>query len=232
MLLQYPPKRRWGSLPFGTKCPSLAFALDNQDISHKYVQQSVIFTTKLDALILAKIGLAILLLTGSITLLLAAIMKYLVAVKTKAIVRPLGEIRIVESASAGIIKNILVQENQVVARGEAIARIDNSQLQSTKNQTIQNIQQYKLQFLQLKSQVQALDTQIAAEVSRMQGAIASAKAELNRALNQGMNTTFSKIYQWFQTLIHPALMEHQTYYHPKFSANFPIPSLTGSWIYF
>ncbi|NRB06609.1 MAG: hypothetical protein HRU34_04280 [Richelia sp.] len=50
MPLQYPPKGR--CLPLGTKCPSLAFALDNQDIPHNYVQQSVIFTTKLDALTL------------------------------------------------------------------------------------------------------------------------------------------------------------------------------------
>ncbi|NRB06537.1 MAG: hypothetical protein HRU34_03855, partial [Richelia sp.] len=52
MPLQYPPKGRWRSLPFGTKCPSLAFALDNQDMPHNSVQQSVILTTKLDALTL------------------------------------------------------------------------------------------------------------------------------------------------------------------------------------
>ncbi|NRB07591.1 MAG: hypothetical protein HRU34_10370 [Richelia sp.] len=32
---------------------ALAFAFDNQDIPHNYVQQSIIFTTKLDALTLA-----------------------------------------------------------------------------------------------------------------------------------------------------------------------------------
>ncbi|NRB08973.1 MAG: hypothetical protein HRU34_18875 [Richelia sp.] len=52
MPLQYPPKGRWRSLRLGTKCPSLALALENQDIPHNYVQQSVIFTTKLDALTL------------------------------------------------------------------------------------------------------------------------------------------------------------------------------------
>ncbi|NRB08336.1 MAG: hypothetical protein HRU34_14960 [Richelia sp.] len=52
MPLQYPPKGRWRSLRFGTKCPSLAFVLDNQDIPHNSVQQSVIFTTKLDGLTL------------------------------------------------------------------------------------------------------------------------------------------------------------------------------------
>ncbi|CDN10019.1 hypothetical protein RintRC_3022 [Richelia intracellularis] len=52
MPLQYPPKWRWRSLRLGTKCPSLAFALDNQDMPHNSVQQSVIFTIKLDALTL------------------------------------------------------------------------------------------------------------------------------------------------------------------------------------
>ncbi|CDN11514.1 hypothetical protein RintRC_4709 [Richelia intracellularis] len=32
----------------------MAFALDNQDILHNYVQQSVILTTKLDALTLVR----------------------------------------------------------------------------------------------------------------------------------------------------------------------------------
>ncbi|CDN10248.1 hypothetical protein RintRC_4333 [Richelia intracellularis] len=40
MPLQYPPQR------------ALAFALENQDIPHNSVQQSVILTTKLDALTL------------------------------------------------------------------------------------------------------------------------------------------------------------------------------------
>ncbi|NRB08385.1 MAG: hypothetical protein HRU34_15280, partial [Richelia sp.] len=46
------PKGRWRSLGLGTKCPSLAFALDNQEVSHNSVQQSVILTTKLDAFLL------------------------------------------------------------------------------------------------------------------------------------------------------------------------------------
>ncbi|CDN13123.1 hypothetical protein RintRC_5713 [Richelia intracellularis] len=32
----------------------MAFALDNQDMPHNYVQKSVIFTTKLDALTLVR----------------------------------------------------------------------------------------------------------------------------------------------------------------------------------
>ncbi|CDN15569.1 hypothetical protein RintRC_7235 [Richelia intracellularis] len=51
--LQYPPKGRWHSLGLASNWPSLAFALENQDIHHNSVQKSVIFTTKLDALTLS-----------------------------------------------------------------------------------------------------------------------------------------------------------------------------------
>jgi multidrug efflux pump subunit AcrA (membrane-fusion protein) len=128
----------------------------------------------------ARLGGVILLGAGSITILLAAIIQYPVAVKTTAIIRPSGEVRIVEAASAGVINNIVVKENQIVAQGEEIARIENSQLQGKKNQMLLNIQQHKLQLLQLNSQLQALNAQIAAEVNGNKGAIASAKAELSR----------------------------------------------------
>ncbi|NRB07486.1 MAG: hypothetical protein HRU34_09710 [Richelia sp.] len=42
----------FGDPPPGPPQRALAFALDNQDMPHKNVQQSVIFTTKLDALTL------------------------------------------------------------------------------------------------------------------------------------------------------------------------------------
>ena len=43
-------------LPPLTPQRALAFALDNQDILHNYVQKSVILTTKLDALTLFLLG--------------------------------------------------------------------------------------------------------------------------------------------------------------------------------
>ncbi len=128
----------------------------------------------------AQLGGLILLGVGGITVLLAATIKYPRAIKAAAIIRPVGEVRIVEAATSGIISNILVQENQKVVRGEEIATIENSQLHRQKRQILLNIQQQKLQLTQLNSQQKALNSQIAAEINGMEGAIASAQAQLSR----------------------------------------------------
>ncbi|WP_017315237.1 HlyD family efflux transporter periplasmic adaptor subunit [Mastigocladopsis repens] len=111
---------------------------------------------------------------------LATVIKYNVTVKASATVRPIGELRIVQAASEGTVKSILVKENQVVKQGDSIASIDNSQLQTKKSQLIGNIQQNQLQFAQQDAQIRALDGQIAAETDRSNRAVASAQADLNR----------------------------------------------------
>jgi HlyD family secretion protein len=100
-------------------------------------------------------------------------------VKAAATVRPSGEIRIVQAALEGTIKTISVKENQVVKQGDAIATIDDSQLQTKKSQLQGNIQQNQQQLVQIAAQLHALDGQIAAEADRSNRAVASAEAELN-----------------------------------------------------
>jgi HlyD family secretion protein len=58
-----------------------------------------------------------------------------------------------------------VKENQVVKKGDAIATIDNSRLQTQKRQLEGNIQQSQLQLAQIAAQISALDTQRASESS-------------------------------------------------------------------
>lgn len=111
---------------------------------------------------------------------LVAVIKYNVTVKGPATVRPTGEIRLVQASSEGTVKNILVKENQVVQKGDIIATIDDSQLQTKKSQIIGNIQQNQLQVAQLDAQIRALNGQIAAETDRSNRAVASAQADLNR----------------------------------------------------
>lgn len=111
---------------------------------------------------------------------LAALTKYHVTVKAAAIARPLGEIRIVQASGEGTIKSIAVKENQVVKQGDAIATIDNSQLQTKKSQFQGSIQNSQLQLTQIAAQISALDTQREAESSLMNRNIASAQADLNR----------------------------------------------------
>ncbi|MEH1767737.1 biotin/lipoyl-binding protein [Nostoc sp.] len=87
--------------------------------------------------------------TFGIAVTLAAITKYNVTVKATATVRPYGEIRIVQAKMEGTVQNILVKENQVVKKGDAIAYIDSSQLETKKSQLIGNIQQNQQQAAQL-----------------------------------------------------------------------------------
>lgn len=110
---------------------------------------------------------------------LTTVIKYPITVKAPATVRPLGELRIVQAATEGIVKSISVKENQVVKKGEAIATIDDSRLQTQKSQLQGNIQQGKLQLAQINAQISALDTQILAESSLMNRTIASATADLS-----------------------------------------------------
>jgi multidrug efflux pump subunit AcrA (membrane-fusion protein) len=109
---------------------------------------------------------------------LACVIKYHVTVKGQAIVRPAGELRIVQAATDGTIKSIAVKENQVVKKGDVIAMIDGSQLQTKKSQLQSNIQQSRLQLLQINGQISANNSQIRAEQDRINRTIASASAEL------------------------------------------------------
>ncbi|PMB51456.1 hemolysin D [Fischerella thermalis CCMEE 5201] len=104
--------------------------------------------------------------------------KYNVTIKANAFVRPTGENRLVQSKIEGTVKSILVKENQFVKQGEAIAYLENQQLQIKNSQLQGNIQQDKLQIAQIDAQIKALDSQMLAEARVAQGTVASAKAEL------------------------------------------------------
>jgi multidrug efflux pump subunit AcrA (membrane-fusion protein) len=118
--------------------------------------------------------------TFGIFITLATVIKYNITVKAQATIRPSGEIRIVQSAAEGTVEQIHIEENQTVKAGDAIATIDDSQLQTKKNQLGGTIQQNQLQLMQLDAQIQALGGQIAAETDRQKSAVASATAELSR----------------------------------------------------
>jgi HlyD family type I secretion membrane fusion protein len=118
--------------------------------------------------------------TVGVAFILAALFKYNVTVKAPATVRPLGELRIVQAAKEGTVERIKVKENQVVKQGEIIAILDDSRLQTQKNQLQGNIQQLQRQLTQMNAQIAALDRQITAETNRNQRVIASAQADLSR----------------------------------------------------
>ncbi|MEP0856447.1 HlyD family efflux transporter periplasmic adaptor subunit [Trichocoleus sp. DQ-U1] len=118
--------------------------------------------------------------TFGVAVMLAAYTQYNITVKAAAVVRPIGELRIVQAATEGTIKSIYVKENQVVKQGDAIAILDNSQLQTKKSQLQGNIQNNQLQLSQIAAQISALDSQQKAEWNLMNRNIASAQADLGR----------------------------------------------------
>ena len=126
------------------------------------------------------VGGLVLLTIFSATLTLVSILKYKVTIKAPATVRPVGELRIVQAATEGQILNIAVQNNQTVNKGDMIATIDDSRLQTKKSQLQNNIQQLQQQLVQINAQIIALKSQIQAETNRIDRAIFSAEVELER----------------------------------------------------
>jgi multidrug efflux pump subunit AcrA (membrane-fusion protein) len=110
---------------------------------------------------------------------LASVTKYKVTVKAQATIRPAGELRIVQAATEGPVRHIFVKANQVVKKGDVIATIDDSSLQTKKSQLQSNIQQAQLQIVQINAQVSALNNQIRAETDRSNRTVTAAKAELD-----------------------------------------------------
>ena len=128
--------------------------------------------TKLGGLFIAgSVGVAIALSTFT---------PYKVTVQAQANIRPAGELRLVEAETEGTVVDIRVKENQSVKKGDILAIIDNSRLETRKSQLESNIQQANLQLKQIQAQITAQDHRISAETDRINRTIASAEAELSR----------------------------------------------------
>ena len=110
---------------------------------------------------------------------LTTVIKYKVTIKVPASVRPVGELRVVQSAMAGTIQKIAAKENQVMTQGAAIAYVDNFNLQSQKSQLENSIQKIQLQLNQITAQEAEIDAQIAAQTDLINRTIIAAQAQLN-----------------------------------------------------
>ena len=121
---------------------------------------------------------------GSLTgaLLLSAVIQYKVVVKAPAVVRPVGELRLVDAGVEGTIESINVKVNQSVEEGEVLATIDDSRLQSQKYQLLNTLNSAEQQLRQVQAQIVATDQQSVAEAQQQQRTVAAAQAELQ--LNQ------------------------------------------------
>ncbi|BAY77752.1 secretion protein HlyD [Nostoc linckia NIES-25] len=129
------------------------------------------WTSLAGALLIGTIGSAIA---------LSSWIQYNVMVETAATIRPIGDTKLVQPEMEGTVENIFVKENQIVKKGEVIASLDTRQLQIKKSQLQSNIEQSRVQVIQIESQIAILDTQILAEKRFIERGIVSAKADLAR----------------------------------------------------
>src|SRR4028119_211348 len=74
-----------------------------------------------------------------IAIALTSVIRYKVTVKAEANIRPAGELRLVQAATEGSVMRVSIKENQVVKKGDVIATIDDSRLQTKKSQLQSNI---------------------------------------------------------------------------------------------
>jgi multidrug efflux pump subunit AcrA (membrane-fusion protein) len=116
---------------------------------------------------------------------LSTILKYKVTIQAPASIRPVGELRLVQSTIEGSVLSISVRENQTVDKGDPIATIQDlrleSKLQTKRSQLTGDIQKVQSQISAIDAQIAAFDRLEAAEKERSERSIAGIRAELSRA---------------------------------------------------
>lgn len=118
------------------------------------------------------------------TIALTAVLNYSSTVKAPAVIRPTGELRVIQSPMTGRITRIDVKLYQMVRQGQPIAYLEDSRLQTQKQQLQTGIQQTQQQLNQVNAQIQAVQSQIAAETQTNQRNVAMAEGELRLSQQQ------------------------------------------------
>jgi multidrug efflux pump subunit AcrA (membrane-fusion protein) len=111
---------------------------------------------------------------------LSTILKYKTSVQASAVIRPVGELKVVQSAVEGSIVSIQVKENQSVKAGDPIATINDSKLETKQSQLEGEIQKSKQQMSAVEAQVNALTRQMEAEAKQVERTIAGDLSQIER----------------------------------------------------
>lgn len=111
----------------------------------------------------------------------STVVTYKTTVKTTATIRPAGEARLVQTGTEGTITSIVVNNYKPVKKGQVIAYLDNSRLQTQAEQLESNVTKTDRQLTRIEAQLKALEQQMNAELLQVQRAIDAAEAETDRA---------------------------------------------------
>jgi multidrug efflux pump subunit AcrA (membrane-fusion protein) len=100
-----------------------------------------------------------------------------VTVKAPGVVRPTGEVKLVQAPTEGTVTEINIRENQTVTEGETLVVLDTSRVSTRQSQLEISIDQVEQQLEQVSGQLANLNLQLNAETERMNRAIAVAEAD-------------------------------------------------------
>lgn len=117
----------------------------------------------------------------------AGFFEYRVTVKATALIRPEGELKLVETVRGGKIAEIAVKTNQKIEKGDIIASLDNFALQQDLQQLQSNLRATQTQIEQLQKLISSKNEQIAAEKQQIKSQIAALNLELSLAQNNYQN---------------------------------------------
>lgn len=115
-------------------------------------------------------------LTGMILL---ATLQYSVIIDAPVSIRPAGELHLAQAASRGTVKRIEVGENSKVRKGDVIAYLEDSDLQTRRRHSQNDLDLLQRQKTQVAAQIAALEKQIAAEKEQFNRALISTLAEID-----------------------------------------------------
>jgi HlyD family secretion protein len=149
----------------------------------------------------------------SVSILLSSVFKFSDTVKAPAVVRPVGELKVAQSSMEGVIEQIYVQENQVVSKGDIVARLDDSLLRSKISQLYTNMQRATMQVFQINSQLKGIENQIIAESNMTARTVAAAQASVIEQQNnyQNLSTGALADYEEAAANLNLATQEVQSY---------------------
>ncbi len=121
-----------------------------------------------------------------------------VTVKAPAIVRPNGEVKIVQSHLEASVVSIKVKENQTVTQGSTLVILDAFRFNTRQGQLRSNLQQNRQQLQEITEQLRNLTLQLTAETDKINRVIAVANADYSR---------LNKEYQEKRLTIHAQINE-------------------------
>ncbi|MCU0542678.1 MAG: HlyD family efflux transporter periplasmic adaptor subunit [Oscillatoriaceae cyanobacterium Prado104] len=122
------------------------------------------------------------------TIALASVTTYSATIKADAIVRPDGEVQVVQAVTEGTVESIAVRENQPVKEGDAIAVVEASNLGNQKKQLQEFVAQSQAEVDRVTAQLRELENQILAsaqlssETAAQQELIEPALVKLARSM--------------------------------------------------